>query len=59
MAKEWVAVFSLIISIAIGVAIYTIWSDFRPDDEWMWPALAGLSGTVMVYILLHKLRGGG
>lgn len=59
MAKAWVSVFSVIIAIAVGIGLYTIWNDFRPDDEWYLPFLAGFSGVIMVYLLLYKLRGAG
>ncbi len=50
----------LVVAVVVGYAIANVWAETRgPLDEWYVPYAAGVIATIMVFVLLTKLKGGG
>lgn len=57
--KALMAFVKLLVSLAAGYGILTIWTETRAGlDEWYVPYGAGLIVAVMVFLLLSKLNKG-
>lgn len=57
--RALVAIGRFLVAIAAGGAIWWMWSENRPADEWYVPIGAGLVVVVFAFLLLSKLKGGG
>lgn len=57
--RALVAIGRFLVALGAGCAIWWMWNENRPYDEWYVPIGAGLVVVVFAFLLLSKLKGGG
>ena len=59
MAKGWLKIVLLIVSLILGYGIMQFWPNLRPDDppEWAWGA--GLAVAFASFVSMHFMTKGG
>lgn len=57
--RALVGIGRFLVAVAAGAAVWWMWTENRPFDEWYVPIGAGAVVVIFAFLLLSKLKGGG